>query len=159
MWMKGNSRNLKTNKRWKISLYLWHNWNEILLVRPARDFQQIYWLITRCQRPASPDNHRLALWPCVAWSRCLCPTPNQPGVNNMIFFSWQSLIIILVTNPAVTAAQDPAAAGADEAGSWQPEVLNIRECLHHAPRPQVQHLTILSLGTDGICNMSSRLSL
>ena len=58
-----------------------------------------------------------------------------------------------MTNPAVTAAQDPAAAGADEAGSWQPEVLNIRECLHHAPRPKVQHLTILSLGTDGICNM------
>ena len=90
--------------------------------------------------PLSPDNRRLALWPCVAWSQCLCPTPNQPEVNKFIYF----LDTHSLTHPAVAAAQDPAAAGADEAGRWHPEVLNVRIGLHDTPRPQVQHLTLLS---------------
>ena len=40
----------------------------------------------------------------------------------------------------MAAGQDPGAAGADEAGCRESEVLNVRECLHHAASPQVQHL-------------------
>ena len=40
----------------------------------------------------------------------------------------------------MAAGQDPGAAGADEAGCRESEVLNVRECLHHAASPQVKHL-------------------
>ena len=44
------------------------------------------------------------------------------------------------SHPAVAAAQDPASTGADEAGGRKAEVLDIRVGLHHAPRPEIQHL-------------------
>ena len=42
---------------------------------------QIYCEFSLNQCHYSPDSHRLAPWPCAAWSQCLCPKLTRPRID------------------------------------------------------------------------------